>query len=85
MSKSLNKKFTLASMTLLTLSVFGTSGLSVVSAMSDNVTTNSVSSGEVAIYAQSAAGNTSTTQNNANSTTGAQTDTSGNDAGIANN
>ena len=57
MSKSLNKKFTLASMTLLTLSVFGTSGLSVVSAATtpNKATTDQISDGNVAIYAEQAA------------------------------
>ena len=79
---SLNKNFALASVSLLALSTLaGFSGLATVNAKTTNVA-DQVSNGEVAIYAQSAAGNQNTTQNNG------LVDSDGNpvnDSGIANN
>ena len=79
---SLNKKIALASINLLALSTLaGFSGLLNVNAKTTSVT-DQVSNGEVAIYAQSAAGNQSATQNNG------AVDSDGNpvnDSGIANN
>ncbi|MED9788105.1 MAG: flagellar hook-length control protein FliK, partial [Latilactobacillus curvatus] len=61
---SLNKKFALASVSLLTISTLaGFGGLVNVNAKT-TVVTDQVSNGEVDIYAQSAAGNASTTTNN---------------------
>ncbi|MDP1165484.1 hypothetical protein Q6281_28715, partial [Klebsiella pneumoniae] len=61
---SLNKNFALASVSLLALSTLaGFSGLATVNAKTTNVS-DQVSNGEVAIYAQSAAGNLNPTQNN---------------------
>ena len=79
---SLNKKIALASINLLALSTLaGFSGLLNVNAKTTSVT-DQVSNGEVAIYAQSAAGNQNPTQNNG------LVDSDGNpvnDSGIANN
>ena len=79
---SLNKNFALASVSLLALSTLaGFSGLATVNAKTTNVA-DQVSNGEVAIYAQSAAGNQNPTQNNG------LVDSDGNpvnDSGIANN
>lgn len=73
---SLNKKFALASVSLLTFSALaGFGGLVNVNAKTTAVS-DQVSNGEVAIYAQSVAGNTSTTNNN----DGTDTDT-----GVTNN
>ena len=79
---SLNKKIALASINLVALSTLaGFSGLLNVNAKTTSIT-DQVSNGEVAIYAQSAAGNQNSTQNNG------LVDSDGNpvdDSGIANN
>lgn len=73
---SLNKKFALASVSLLTISTLaGFGGLVNVNAKT-TVVTDQVSNGEVAIYAQSAAGNAVATTNN---------DGTNPDTGVANN
>lgn len=73
---SLNKKFALASVSLLALTTLaGFGGLANVNAKTTKVA-DQVSNGEVAIYAQSAAGNTASTTNN---------DGTNPDTGVANN
>ena len=73
--KSINKKFALASLGLLAAATLAGAGTGLVNAKTTNVK-DQISNGEVAIYAQSAAGNTSGTTNNDNTNP---------DTGIANN
>ncbi|MDR0199241.1 MAG: SpaH/EbpB family LPXTG-anchored major pilin [Streptococcaceae bacterium] len=86
--KKINKKFALLGTGLILASTLAgaAGGLSNTNAATYN-SANTISNGEVKIYAESAAGNTSTSQNNGGTAgaTGSGTDSSGNDTGIANN
>ncbi len=73
--KSINKKFALASLALLAVATLAGAGTGFVNAKTTTVT-DQISNGEVAIYAQSAAGNTTPTTNN---------DGNNPDTGVANN
>lgn len=73
--KSLNKKFAVLSLSLLAAATLASAGVGVNSAFAKD-TSNQVSSGEVIINAQSAAGNASVSSNN---------DGSNNDEGVSNN